>query len=52
MSRIWPGCSEADSGLVKLVVVTNVFFINQNHEIKVKRFVCVEQIKPSFFISS
>ena len=27
--------TEADSGLVKLVVMTNVFFNNQQHEIKV-----------------
>ena len=26
---------EADSGLVKLVVMTNVFFNNQQHEIKI-----------------
>ena len=27
--------AEADSGLVKLVVMTNVFFNNQQHEIKI-----------------
>ena len=26
---------EADSGLVKLVVMTNIFFNNQQHEIKI-----------------
>ena len=31
--------SEADSGLVKLVVMTNVFFNSQQHEIKTKRFI-------------
>ena len=41
--------SEADSGFVKLVVMTNVFFNNQQQEIKTKRFICVKQIKSSFF---
>ena len=36
---------EADSGLVKLVVMTNVFFNNQQHKIEIKRFMCVKQIK-------
>ena len=40
---------EADSGLVKLVVMTNIFFNNQQHEIKTRRFTCVQQIKSSFF---
>ena len=40
-------CTEANSGLVKLVVMTNVFFINQPHEIKTNRFVCVKQIVSS-----
>ena len=40
---------EADSGLVKLVVMTNVFFNNQQHKIKTKRFIFVKQIKSSFF---
>ena len=44
--------TEADSGLVKLVVMNNVFFNNQQHEIKTKRFICVKQIKPSFFSSN
>ena len=30
--------AEADSGLVKLVVMTNAFFNNQQHKIKIKRF--------------
>ena len=42
---------EVDSGLVKLVVMTNVFFNNQQDEIKIKRFIRVKQkeIKSSFF---
>ena len=40
---------EADSVLAKSVVMTNVFFNNQQHEIKAKRSICVKQIKPSFF---
>ena len=40
---------EADSGLVKLVVMTNIFFNNQQHEIKTRQFLCVKQIKSSFF---
>ena len=32
--------------------MTDVFFSNQDHEIKIKRFVCVKQIKFSFFIHS
>ena len=43
---------EADSGLVKLVLMTNVFFNNQQYEIKIKRFMFVKQIKPSFFSNS
>ena len=43
----------ADSGLVKLVVMTtNVFFNKQQHEIEIKRFMCVKQIKPSFFVNN
>ena len=41
--------AEADSGLVKLVMMTNAFFNNQQHEINTKRFICVKQIKSSFF---
>ena len=41
---------EADSGLVKSVVMTNVFFNNQQHEIESKRFMCVKQIK--YIVSS
>ena len=40
---------ESDSGLVKLVVVNNIFFNEQQHEIKTKRFICVKQIRSSFF---
>ena len=40
---------EADSGLVKLVVMTNVFFNNQQHEIETRQFICMKQIKSSFF---
>ena len=32
--------------------MTDVFFSNQDHEIKIKRFVCVKQIKFSFFSHS
>ena len=41
--------SEADSGLVKLVVMTNVFFNNQQHEIKTRQCISMKQIKRSFF---
>ena len=30
--------TEANSGLVKLVVMTNVFFNNQEHKIEIKQF--------------
>ena len=43
---------EADSGLVKLVVMTNVFFNKQQHEIKIKRFIFVKYIKSRFFCNS
>ena len=43
---------EADSGLVKLVVMTNIFFNNQQHQIKIKRFVGIKQITFSFFTNS
>ena len=46
---IYAKWSEADSGLVKLVVMTNLFFNNQQHEIKTRQFICVKQIKSSFF---
>ena len=42
----------ADSGLVKLVVMTNVFFNNQQHKIKIKRLLGVKQITSSFFTDS
>ena len=45
----WP---EVDSGLVKLVVMTNVFFNNQQHKIKIKRFLGIKQITSSFFTDS
>ena len=38
------GFSDASSRLVKLVVMTNVFFNNQQDEIKVKWLICVKQI--------
>ena len=41
--------TEVDSGLVKLVVMTNDIFNNQQHEIKTRHFICVNQIKSSFF---
>ena len=37
--------SETDSGLVKLLVMTNVFFNNQPHKIKTERFICFKQVK-------
>ena len=43
---------EADSGLVKLVMMTNVFSSNQEHKIKIKRFICVKQKKSSSFSNS
>ena len=42
----------ADSGLVKLVEMTSVFFNNQQHKIIIKRFSGVKQITPSFFTNS
>ena len=44
--------SEADSRLVKLVVMTNIFFNNQQHETKIKLLRCVKQIKSSFLSKS
>ena len=44
--------SGADSGLVKLVVMSNVFFNNQQHKIKIKRFLRVKEITSSFFSNS
>ena len=44
--------TEADSGLVKLVVTTNAFFNNQQQGIKIERFICVKQTKSSFFSNS
>ena len=41
--------AEADSGLVKLVVMTKVFFNNQQHEIKTRQSICVKQAESSFF---
>ena len=49
---IYAKWSEADSGLVKLVVMTKLFFNNQQHEIKTRQFICVTQIKYSFFSNS
>ena len=46
---IYAKWSDADSGLVKLVVMTNLFFNNQQHEIKTRQLICVKQIKSSFF---
>ena len=39
---IWAGLAEADSGLVKFVVMTHVFLNNQQYEIKIKRLICVK----------
>ena len=47
--RHWHSTPEEDSGLVKLVVMTNIFFNNQQHEINIKLFICVKQITSSFF---
>ena len=41
--------TEAALGLVKLIVMTNVFFNNQLQGIKIKQFIWVKQIKTSFF---
>ena len=46
------GSSGADSGLVKLGVMTNVFFNNQQHKIKIKPFLCVKEITSSFLNNS
>ena len=43
---------EADSGLVKLVVMTNVFFNKQQNDIKIKPFIFVKYIKSRFFYNS
>ena len=43
--------SETDLGLVKLVMMTNIFFNNQQHEIRIKQFICV-QIKSSVLSNS
>ena len=40
--------SEADLGLVKLVVMTNVFFNYHQHEIEIKRLICVKTDKVWF----
>ena len=42
----------ADSGLVKSVVMTNVFLNNQQRKIKIKRFICVKQITSSFSVTA
>ena len=44
--------SEADLGLVKLVVMINVFFNYHKHEIEIKQLICLKQIKPGFFSNS
>ena len=44
---------EADSGLVKLVVViTNVFFNKQQQKVEIKWFIFVKYIKSRFFCNS
>ena len=52
MTAAWKGVAGVDSRLVKLVVMTNVFFNNQQHKIKIKRFLGVKQITSSFFTDS
>ena len=44
--------TEADLELVKLVVMRNVFFNKQQHEIEIKRFIFVKYIKPRSFCNS
>ena len=44
--------AEVDSGLVKLAMMTNVFFNNYQHEIKVKQFLYIKQIMSSFLNNS
>ena len=44
--------SGAHSGLVKLVLMTNVFFNNQQHKTKIKRLLGVKQIMSSFFTTA
>ena len=44
--------SGADLGLLKLVVMTNVFFNNQQYKIKIKRFICVKQTMSSFSVTA
>ena len=41
--------AEADLGLVKLVVMSNVFFNYHQHEIETEKFSFVQQIKSGFF---
>ena len=43
---------KADSGLVKLVIMTNVFFNKQQHKIEIKRFILVKYIKSRFFCNT
>ena len=43
---------DADLGLVKLVVITNVFFNKQQLKIEIKRFIFVKYIKSRFFCNS
>ena len=40
---------EADSGLVKLIVIIKVFFNKQQQKIEIKRFIFVKYIKSRFF---
>ena len=44
--------SGADSGLVKLGVMTNVFFKYDQREIEIKRLICVKWIRSGFFSNS
>ena len=43
---------EADSGLVKLVIITNVFFNKQQLKIEIKWLIFVKYIKSRFFCNS
>ena len=44
--------SETGLGLVKLVVMTNVFLNYHEHDIEIKRLIYVRKIKPRFFSNS
>ena len=49
IGKEWP---EMNLGLVKLVVMTDVFFNKQQHQIEIKRLISAEKIKSGFFSNS